>query len=79
MNGIIAVTGLAGHAFGSWKSHNAATMWLRDFLPEHVPTVRILTYGYDSALLGSASNASIYDFAMRFLQALKAARSHEEV
>lgn len=54
-------------------------MWLRDFLPEYVPTARILTYGYDSALLGSASNVSIYDFAMRFLQALKAARSHEEV
>lgn len=73
------MTSLAGHAFESWQSSNRTTMWLRDLLPEYVPTARILTYGYDSALLGSQSNASINDFAISFLQALKTARAEENV
>lgn len=73
------MTGLAGHAFGSWKSRNGATMWLRDFLPEHLPTARILTYGYDSKLHKSDSNASIRDFAGRFLETMKTARAREKV
>lgn len=76
---IVAVTGLAGHAFGSWKSRGAATMWLRDFLPEYVPTARILTYGYDSTLYGSDSTSSVRDFSGRLLETLKTARVHEDV
>lgn len=71
---IIAVTGLAGHAFGSWKSRGHSDMWLRDFLPEHVPSARILTYGYDSRLFKNKSTASIREFSRNLLQALGAAR-----
>ncbi|KFY42179.1 hypothetical protein V494_02544 [Pseudogymnoascus sp. VKM F-4513 (FW-928)] len=44
---VIAVTGLAGHAFDSW-SHSEAHMWLRDYLPKDAPNARILTYGSNS-------------------------------
>lgn len=54
-------------------------MWLRDFLPEHVPTARILTYGYDSTLFGNDSTSSISDFAGRLLETLKTARAHKHV
>ncbi|KAJ8108205.1 hypothetical protein OPT61_g8336 [Boeremia exigua] len=37
---IIAVPGLASHAFGSWKSPNNSDVWLRDFLPVDVPNTR---------------------------------------
>ncbi|KAM0457154.1 hypothetical protein ACHAPV_006793 [Trichoderma viride] len=72
---IIAVTGLAGHAFGSWKSKNKPDMWLRDFLPETVPNARILTYGYDTKLPGSQSEASIPDLSRRLLESIKTIRS----
>jgi hypothetical protein len=49
-------------------------MWLRDFLPEFVPTARILIYGYDSQLKGGSSVASIFEFAKQFLDAVKTIR-----
>jgi hypothetical protein len=54
-------------------------MWLQDFLPEMVPTARILIYGYDTRLEGSNSYASILDLAKGFLQAVKTVREHSTV
>jgi hypothetical protein len=76
---IIAVTGLAGHAFGSWKSRGEPYMWLRDFLPESVPNARILTYGYDTKLPGSQSTASILELSKKLLESVKTIRSQQEV
>ncbi|KAL0631451.1 hypothetical protein Q9L58_009683 [Maublancomyces gigas] len=71
---VIAVTGLAGHAFGSWRSRNTGKMWLRDMIPIDLPNARILTYGYDTTLPGSKSNAQISEYANQFLESLKDAR-----
>ncbi|KAF8861968.1 hypothetical protein BDZ45DRAFT_739843 [Acephala macrosclerotiorum] len=51
---VFAVTGLAGHAYGSW-AHADAHMWLREYLPKDAPTARILTYGYPSMLQEGSS------------------------
>ncbi|KAF8533194.1 hypothetical protein BDD12DRAFT_947879 [Trichophaea hybrida] len=66
---IIAVTGLAGHAFGSWMSRTQPRMWLRDFLPVNLchANIRILTFGYDSALRDSTSSSSIQPFSRQLL------------
>jgi hypothetical protein len=70
---IIAVTGLAGHAIGSWSL--GSRLWLRDFLPEDVPTARILTYGYDSRLSGpSLASSTLQDLADEFMTNLLAMR-----
>jgi len=45
---IVAVTGLASHAFGSWSSL-PRQMWLRDFRPQDIPDIAIYTYGYESS------------------------------
>ncbi|KAK1252195.1 hypothetical protein MKX08_003382 [Trichoderma sp. CBMAI-0020] len=71
---IIAVTGLAGHAFGSWKSKNMPHMWLRDFLPQSVVNARILTYGYDTKIYGSQSEESILELAKALLESIKTTR-----
>jgi hypothetical protein len=64
---IIAITGLAGHAIGSWTMPNGR-MWLRDVLPDDVPNARILTYGYDSRLADSIRPFStMQDLAEEFL------------
>lgn len=54
-------------------------MWLRDFLPNHVPGARILTYGYDSTLLGNNSTASIREFSCNLLGDLNTVRANDEV
>ncbi|KAM0476085.1 hypothetical protein ACHAPX_006502 [Trichoderma viride] len=71
---IIAVTGLAGHAFGSWKSKSLPYMWLRDFLPHSVVNARILTYGYDTKIYGSQSEESILELAKALLESIKTTR-----
>ncbi|KAL7955267.1 hypothetical protein V8C34DRAFT_327435 [Trichoderma compactum] len=71
---IIAVTGLAGHAFGSWKSKSKPDMWLRDFLPASIPNARVLTYGYDTKLPGSRSKSSILELSRKLLESIKTTR-----
>lgn len=61
---IIAITGLAGHAFGSWAA--SPHMWLRDFLPNDLPRARVLLYGYDSSLAGNQSRNILTDFSNKF-------------
>lgn len=77
MISIIAVTGLAGHAFGSWRSRKSGKMWLRDIIPTDIPTARILTYGYDTKLVGSNSDACILDYAKQFLATVTDARCRD--
>lgn len=76
---IIAVTGLSGHAFGSWKAKGRADMWLRDFLPPSVPNARIMIYGYDTKLPGSQSEASILELSKKLLESVKTSRSGDSV
>jgi pimeloyl-ACP methyl ester carboxylesterase len=71
---IVAVTGLAGHAFGSWSS-SPRQMWLRDFLPQDIPDVAIYTYGYGSRLQHASSRSIISDHARRFVDKLAYLRS----
>lgn len=66
---IIAVTGLGGHAFGSW-SYSPRYMWLRDFLPKDLPHVRVLTYGYNSQLKTASSRNILGDHVRMFKQRL---------
>jgi hypothetical protein len=81
MCSIVAVTGLAGHAFGSWKSRTQDhQMWLRDFLPADLAdaNLRILTFGYNSALKDSSSTGSLHDFSRQLLDGVNSARAHGE-
>ena len=50
-------------------------MWLRDFLPASVANARVLTYGYDTRLPGSQSEASIPEMSRRLLESLLTLRS----
>lgn len=71
---VIAITGLAGHAFGSWAA-SPHTMWLRDFLPNDIPRARILLYGYDSNLTNSQSRNILTDFSTSFVAKFHTMRS----
>jgi hypothetical protein len=67
---IVAVTGLGGHALGSFRSTGGATVWLRDFAPRDVPQARFITYGYDTAVVASDSNQGIHELAHTLLDGL---------
>ena len=79
VHSVVAITGLGGHAFGSWLSRTKTgrpidrPMWLRDFLPQRFPNARIMTYGYDSSLKES-SGANITDYRRGFIQCLRNSR-----
>lgn len=68
-NSIIAVTGLSGHAFGSW-AYEKSTMWLRDNLPIAIQNkARILIWGYDSQCIGDPADFPdkvLLDYAIGF-------------
>ncbi|KAG8167584.1 hypothetical protein KVR01_003273 [Diaporthe batatas] len=55
----IVVSGLASHAYGSWKSRKDHFMWLRDDATWRKPNVRVMLYGYDTALVNSESFQTI--------------------
>ncbi|KAK1458001.1 hypothetical protein CMEL01_15348 [Colletotrichum melonis] len=58
---VIAMSGLGGHAFGSFKERGGPFMWLRDALPLDIPNARVLIYGYDSRLVRSSSFQNLSD------------------
>ncbi len=73
------MTGLAGHAFGSWRNRKSRQMWLRDFLPRDVKNIRIMTYGYDTNLTDYEDNSTILDYRRTLVEQLGNARRSEEV
>jgi len=55
-------------------------MWLKDLLPHDVKNIRIMSYGYDSSLLGqSKAENRLLDFQRLFIQDIENARSSVEV
>jgi len=73
---VVAVTGLAGHGFGSWRSRETRQMWLKDFLPDDVKNIRIMTYGYDSRIVGpERNNERFINHTRNFIEQLDNSRS----
>jgi len=72
---IVAITGLGGHALGSFRATNGAFVWLRDSAPEDMPTARFLTYGYDTTVVGSNDEQGIEELARTLLEYLSNFRS----
>ena len=75
---IIAVTGLAAHAFGSW-AHSARKMWLRDYLPRDIKNARVMVYGYPSQLQGNLSRSILADYSTNLIHRLSTMRESAKV
>jgi hypothetical protein len=76
---IIAITGLDGHAYGSWRGKgNPGPMWLRDFLSKDLPYCRTMIYGYNSKL-SSHGIGMIMDYGRELIEELKKVRNLDEL
>ncbi|KAH9869852.1 hypothetical protein J1614_006772 [Plenodomus biglobosus] len=76
---IIAITGLDGHAYGSWRSKGASRrMWLREFLRTDLPCCRTMIYGYNSKLSSDGID-TIMDYGRGLLEELKKVRNTKEL
>ena len=74
---IVAITGLDGHAYGSWSGGYPKRMWLRDFLSKDLPKCRVMIYGYNSKLSNPGLH-TIADFGKSLrVELLKARRSDQ--
>ncbi|KAL7793636.1 hypothetical protein V8C37DRAFT_103220 [Trichoderma ceciliae] len=76
---VVALSGLGGHAFGSFKQSKGAHMWLRDSLPgdltsetNNKPMARVMIYGYESAVAQSKNMQNLEDLATTFHSSLLA-------
>jgi hypothetical protein len=69
---VVAVNDLGGHAFGSWTSHDTGKMWLKDFLPDDIKGIRIMSYGTN--LYDGKIEVDFLDYRRHLLQMLGNAR-----
>jgi hypothetical protein len=79
---IIAISGLGGHAFGSFKEPGGEHMWLRDALPRGITSdsgeriARIMVYGYESSLPNSNNFQNLKDLGTALHSDLRALISY---
>jgi len=77
---VIAVTGLAGHAFELLRNHQTLRMWLKDFLPLDIKNIRTMSYGYVSNFIGQgATQNRLLDYQRFFIQDIENARNGTNV
>lgn len=54
-------------------------MWLRDLLPQVMPNVRVMTYGYNASFLNYTAKQDLRSIAAKLLTELADLRSGEKV
>jgi len=75
---IIAVHGIDGNAWNTWQ-HSNGRLWLKDFLPRHVPGARIYSFGYHAAVAFTRGRGDLKGFARSLLEGLNGVRYGEVI
>ena len=63
----------------TWTHDSTRKLWLRDFLPHTIPNARIMTFGYDSRVVGSRSVIGMMENANSLLTQLSLLRDSDKV
>lgn len=79
---IVAVHGLNGHRLRTWThidpDTKEETLWLRDLLPQHFPTARIMTFGYSAEIWNDKVKLPLSSHAETLLHALLVRRERQD-
>lgn len=73
------VHGLGGHRYNTWSKNNV--FWPRDLLSRDFPDVRVITFGYDSVVVGPRGRVGqnqIHDHAKALIADLQRCRKNGE-
>lgn len=74
---LVAIHGLNGHAFETWTHKQSRVMWLRDLLPQHLPNIRIMTYGYNAKFRNFTGRQDMRSISSKLLAELVDLRRDE--
>ncbi|KAK9784015.1 putative p-loop containing nucleoside triphosphate hydrolase [Seiridium cardinale] len=68
---ILAIPGLNGNAYGSFKAHGSDDMWLLDGLATRLPNARISLYGYISNYFDRDDHLDLSDMGNKLQKAIR--------
>ncbi|KAJ8130426.1 hypothetical protein O1611_g3206 [Lasiodiplodia mahajangana] len=75
---IVAVHGLGSSVETTWTHPTSQKLWLKDFLPEHIRSARIMTFRHNSGWRFKALVKDLPDYGKQFLSALRAIRATKQ-
>lgn len=61
----------------TWTHKQSRVMWLRDLLPQHLPNIRIMTYGYNAKFRNFTGHQDLRSIAAKLLTELVDLRKTE--
>lgn len=85
MNGVdwsyslVAIHGLNGDAIDTWTHKETKVMWLEDLLPEAIPNIRIMTFGYNAHFKNFTAQQDLRSISCKLLAELVDLRRTHEV
>ena len=63
----------------TWTDRKTKAFWLKDFLPQDLPNIRVMTYGYNASAAFGNTTADIIDHAKGLLSSLIDKREEDDV
>ncbi|KZN89782.1 Protein SERAC1 [Penicillium chrysogenum] len=75
---LVAIHGLNGDAIDTWTHQKTRVMWLKDLLPEALPNIRIMTFGYNARFKNFTAQQDLRSISSKLLNELVDFRTTEE-
>ncbi|KAJ5938432.1 hypothetical protein N7466_001566 [Penicillium verhagenii] len=75
---LVAIHGLNGDAIDTWTHKTTGVMWLKDLLPEALPNIRIMTYGYNARFKNFTAQQDMRSICSKLLAELVDMRPTEQ-
>lgn len=67
---MVAIHGLNGGSISTWTHQNGHPMWLQDLLPQVLPDVRVMTFGYNASFRNFTTDQDVRSISNKLLTEL---------
>ncbi|EAS28259.3 uncharacterized protein CIMG_09463 [Coccidioides immitis RS] len=75
---LVAIHGLNGDPIKTWTHGETGVMWLKDLLPEAIPNIRIMTFGFNACLNSFTARLDLHAISTKLLTELVDVRTTED-